>query len=67
MPSRMHIFVRFFAKALPRFCWENSGALFAIVLKKNLKFGPFTAEEVDVALFRANLVGIGTRVGPIQC
>lgn len=56
---RVHIFVRVFAKALDIPRGENGGVLFTIVLKKNLKFGPFTAQEVDAALFRANLSGVG--------
>jgi hypothetical protein len=56
-----HIFVRVFVKGLRLLERENSGGFFTNVLKKNLKFGPFTAEVVDAALFRANLIGIGTR------
>jgi hypothetical protein len=56
-----HISVRLSAKALCHPESECGGVLFVIVLKKKLKYGPFTAGEVDAALFRANLIGIGTR------
>jgi hypothetical protein len=38
---------------------ESGGDLFAIVFKKNLKFGPFPGGVVDATLFRANLSGVG--------